>query len=56
MIPPMWILAIVLGIVLAFVAFAPKHATQMALAGVWALGAVWVVGMIVYALSRLLFS
>lgn len=52
----MGFLALVLLVVIALIAWAPQQATQMALAGVWILSGVWVVGLILYYLSRALFA
>lgn len=52
----MGFLALILLVVIVLVAWAPQQATQMALAGVWVLSIVWIVGLILYYLGRALFS
>ncbi len=52
----MGFLALVLLVVIALIAWAPQQATQVAIAGIWVLSAVWIVGLILYYLGRALFS
>ena len=52
----MEVLVIALLGVIAFIAWAPKEATQIALAGVWALMGLWLAGTVIYVLCRALFT
>lgn len=52
----MGLLVVVLGLIYAFIAFAPREVTQMALAGVWALMGLWVVCLSCYAFWHFLFA